>query len=192
MSNIFGRGRTQILGTFLLVLAVLLPGSSMAASSLSFLRSTTATPLPASLAWGWPLAGKPRVVHAFDPPAKPWLSGHRGVDLAAPRGSPVLAPTSGVVTFAGVVANRPVLTITADNGLRLSFEPVVAGVKVGDSVIRGQELGVVMGPTHCDGAPAPADSCLHWGVRRGETYLDPLQFIFDQRPSVLLPLINEL
>ncbi|POH60532.1 M23 family metallopeptidase [Arthrobacter glacialis] len=190
MSNIFGRGRTQIVGTFLLVLVVLLPGASLAAPSLSFSRSTAATPLPASIAWGWPLAGKPGVLRAFDQPAKPWLSGHRGVDLAAPRGSPVLAPTSGVVTFAGVVANRPVLTITVDNGLRLSFEPVVSEVKVGDSVIRGQELGVVEGPTHCDGAPAPADSCLHWGVRRGETYLDPLQFIFDLRPSVLLPLIN--
>lgn len=100
----------------------------------------------------------------------------------------MLAPASGVVTFAGVVVNRSVVTIVVNNGLRLSFEPVTTSLKAGDSVTRGQEIGHVEGPTHCDGSVTL--SCLHWGVRRGDQYLNPLQFILDLRPSVLLPLID--
>lgn len=149
--------------------------------------TTAARPLPASLSWGWPLAGKPRMVHAFDPPDKPWLGGHRGVDLLAVQGSPVLAPTAGVVSFSGVVVDRPVLTITTAGGLRLSFEPVKSPFRAGEAVVRGETLGTLAGPTHCDAGPPGETSCLHWGVRRGDTYLNPLQFILDLRPSVLLP-----
>ncbi len=166
-----------MLGGILLVLAFL-PGPAA-------LSTTAATPLPASLAWQWPLAGTPAVVHTFDPPAKPWLSGHRGVDLAAAQGAAVVAPTTGVVSFSGVVVNRAVLTITVAGGLRLSFEPVTSTLQAGDPVLAAQSVGLVQGPTHCDAAGA---SCLHWGVRRGEEYLDPLQFVMDLRPSVLLPL----
>lgn len=165
------------------------PAAAGSAAAFPDARPTAAAPLPASLAWGWPLAGKPRVVHAFDPPAKPWLSGHRGVDLAAPQGIAVLAPTDGVVTFSGVVVNRAVLTIAVENGLRLSFEPVSSTLKAGDVVARGQTVGIVEGPSHCDGAGAT--SCLHWGVRRGDEYLDPLQFVLDLRPSILLPLTGQ-
>ena len=190
MGNILGLGRKGFLGALLVALALLPPCSGAVPPFVSASLTTAATPLPAPLAWGWPLAGTPQLVRPFDPPSKPWLSGHRGVDLAAPQGAAVLAPTAGVVTFSGVVANRPVLTIAASNDLRLSFEPVASGLKMGDSVVHGQVLGTLKGPTHCDrGAPA-ASSCLHWGVRRGEEYVDPLQFVLDLRPSVLLPLIG--
>ncbi|MGX9901778.1 hypothetical protein ACW0JT_21495 [Arthrobacter sp. SA17] len=33
--------------------------------------------------WSWPLSPEPAVLRGFDPPDKPWLSGHRGVDLKA-------------------------------------------------------------------------------------------------------------
>lgn len=183
-------GRLSLLLSALLGL-IFSPGSALvspAVSAASISRTTSATPLPASLAWGWPLAGKPVVTRAFDPPVQSWLSGHRGVDLAAPQGAAVLAPTSGVVAFSGVVVNRAVLTIAVDNGLRLSFEPVLSPLKAGDTVVRGQQIGTVKGPTHCDGSPTP--SCLHWGVRDGDDYLNPLQFILDLRPSVLLSLVD--
>lgn len=182
------RPRSAHLLCVLLAAMVLLPApaTSPAAAAITDARSTAAAPLPASLAWGWPLAGKPRVVHAFDPPAKPWLRGHRGVDLAAPQGVAVLAPTDGVVSFSGVVVNRAVLTIAVADGLRLSFEPVTSTLKPGDAVTRGQTIGIVEGRNHCDGAGT--GSCLHWGVRRGDEYLNPLQFILDLRPSILLPL----
>lgn len=97
----------------------------------------------------------------------------------------MLAPSSGVVSFSGVVVDRAVLTITEPGGLRLSFEPVSSTLKTGEAVARGQTVGVIEGRTHCDGGATV--SCLHWGVRRGEHYLDPLQFLLDLRPSILLP-----
>lgn len=172
------RRRTQLTGAFLAALLLLLTGAP----------TTSAVPLPASLAWGWPLVGKPQVVRSFDPPARPWLAGHRGVDLAAPQGASVLAPTEGTVSFAGKVVDRFVLTLTTSEGLRLSFEPVSSPFTAGDRVIRGQTLGVIQGASHCDGGASGVPSCLHWGVRRKDEYLDPLQFIMDLRPSVLLPL----
>ncbi|MGO4385863.1 M23 family metallopeptidase [Specibacter sp. RAF43] len=153
-------------------------------------RATAARPLPARLAWGWPLSPTPRVVHVFDPPAKPWLGGHRGVDLLAAQGTPILAPTDAVVAFAGVVADRPVLTLVTAGGLRLSFEPAATRLAVGDAVTRGSEIGTLAGRTHCDTGAPGEESCLHWGVRRKDHYLNPLQFILDLRPSILLPLAN--
>ena len=50
------------------------------------------------------------------------------------------------------------------------------------ATIAAQVMGTVR-PGHCAAAP-----CVHWGVRRGEDYVDPLQFVMDLRPSVLLPL----
>lgn len=153
-------------------------------------RATAARHLPASLAWGWPLSPDPRVVHIFDPPAKPWLGGHRGVDLLAAQGAAILAPTDGVVSFAGIVVDRPVLTLATAGGLRLSFEPAATDLAVGDAVTRGSEIATLAGRTHCAAGPPGEESCLHWGVRRGDNYLNPLQFILDLRPSILLPLSN--
>jgi murein DD-endopeptidase MepM/ murein hydrolase activator NlpD len=139
--------------------------------------------VPAAAAWSWPLDPRPAVLRAFDPPARPWLSGHRGVDLrAAHDGAPVTSPAAGTVSFVGVVVDRPVITIDHGNGLRSSFEPVQSGLLPGAAVAQGDILGSSL-PGHC--GPVP---CIHWGVRRGGEYLNPLAFVMDLRPSVLLPL----
>lgn len=114
-------------------------------------------------------------------PERPWDRGHRGVDLAAPPGTPVLAPADGTVTFSGRVVDRAVVTIAHADGLRSSVEPVTATAPVGAHVLRGQPVGVTTPGGHCD------DRCLHWGVRRGEAYLDPLALLRPSVPSVLLP-----
>ncbi len=133
--------------------------------------------------WSWPLSPEPAVLRTFDPPDKPWLSGHRGVDVGpALDGATVTAPSDGVVTFAGVVVDRPVLTIDHGDGLRSSFEPVTSDLKPGDTVRKGQAIGS-LDAGHCS-----ATACLHWGVRRGEDYVNPLGFVEDLRPSILLPL----
>jgi murein DD-endopeptidase MepM/ murein hydrolase activator NlpD len=123
-------------------------------------------------------------VRPFDPPARPWLSGHRGVDLAAGPGAGVVAPQAGTVSFSGWVVDRPVVTIDHGGGLRSSFEPVEGSVPVGSVVATGATVGVLAtaAAAHCERSP-----CLHWGVRRGEEYVDPVSFIEDRRPSVLLP-----
>jgi murein DD-endopeptidase MepM/ murein hydrolase activator NlpD len=134
-------------------------------------------------AWVWPLDPQPAVVATFRAPPTPWSAGHRGVDLAAAVGQPVRAAGGGRVTFAGSVAGRGVLVVTHPGGLRTSYEPVASRVAVGTAVRRGSRVGVVAGtPGHC----APR-TCLHWGLRRGSQYRDPLTLV-GRGPPVLLPL----
>ena len=133
--------------------------------------------------WSWPLLPRPPVLGGFDPPDVRWGSGHRGVDLGAATGQEVLAPTAGVVTFRGVVVDRGVLVIETAGGLRTTFEPVDSSLAVGTGVAQGQAVATVgTTPGHC----VPA-TCLHWGVLRGDTYLDPLALVGAVR-VVLLPL----
>ena len=100
------------------------------------------------------------------------MPGHRGVDLAAGPGQPVLAVAPGTVTFAGAVAGVGVVVV--DHGaVRSTYQPVVARVEAGEQVQAGTVLGVVTTVgSHC----LPA-SCLHLGARRGDDYLDPLRLL---------------
>lgn len=87
------------------------------------------------------------------------------------------------MTFGGLVAGRGVVVVTHAGGLRSTFEPVEQALPTGTPVTRGQPVGTVTAsPGHC----APA-TCLHWGVLRGDVYLDPVGFVGLQR-VVLLPL----
>jgi hypothetical protein len=138
----------------------------------------------ASLAFRWPLAGIPVVDRGFEPPRTAWGAGHRGVDLRAPRGTPVLAAGPGRVAYAGLLAGRGVVVVAHPGGLRTTYEPVAAAVHVGATVARGDLLGVLDGG-HASCRPGLA--CLHWGLLRGSTYLDPLSLLALGRAR-LLPL----
>lgn len=161
----------------------LAPSGTPASPPLETVSMRTAT----DPGWVFPLPGSAEsqtVLAPFDPPEQPWLAGHRGVDLAAAVGAPVLSPAAGVVKLAGTVVDRGVVVVLHDDGLRSSFEPVTPGVSPGTRVAQGEAVGVVAEtPGHCD-----PEACLHWGVRRGETYLDPLSLLGDRPPIVLLPL----
>lgn len=113
------------------------------------------------------------VLEAFHPPAKRWLAGHRGVDLALAVGSPVMATAAGRVVFAGVVGGKPVVSVDHADGIRTTYEPVEASVAAGDVVEQGQILGTLLAGHRADGQDA-----LHWGARRGrDHYLNPLHLI---------------
>ncbi|MEZ0494256.1 peptidoglycan DD-metalloendopeptidase family protein [Kineococcus sp. TBRC 1896] len=130
--------------------------------------------------WTWPV-DPPRVVRTFDDVGR-YAAGHRGVDLAAAPGAPVVAVAAGEVTFAGPVAGRGVVVVAHVDGLRTTYEPLDASVRSGQTVVAGAVLGSLAAqPRHC-----PA-SCLHLGLRRDETYLDPLARLRGA-PPVLLPL----
>jgi murein DD-endopeptidase MepM/ murein hydrolase activator NlpD len=95
----------------------------------------------------------------------------------------VLAPADGRVSFAGTIAGRGVVVVAHEGGLRSTFEPVQGQAEVGTAVRRGEVVAVLADTLgHCE-----PSTCLHWGVLRGETYLDPLSFL-TRRPIVLLPL----
>jgi murein DD-endopeptidase MepM/ murein hydrolase activator NlpD len=131
----------------------------------------------------WPLSPRPAVHHRFEQPRSQWAPGHRGVDLLATRGQPVLSAGEGVVAFSGMIAGRGVVTVAHSGGLRTTYEPVGARLASGALVHRGTRIGVVSPtPGHC----APL-TCLHWGAISGLTYRDPLSLLGFNRP-ILLPL----
>ncbi|MFF0342008.1 murein hydrolase activator EnvC family protein [Kribbella sp. NPDC004875] len=130
----------------------------------------------------WPLQPRPQVVHGFELPAKPWLPGHRGIDLGGRPGQPVLAATPGTITYAGPLAGRGVVTIT-NGARRTTYEPVIAAVSVGATVT----TGTVIGRLSAAGSHCLPRACLHWGLIQGKTYLNPLTLVPD-RPVRLLPL----
>jgi murein DD-endopeptidase MepM/ murein hydrolase activator NlpD len=75
------------------------------------------------------------------------------------------------------------VVVAHGGGLRTTYEPVERRVSPGTPVEAGDVLGIVgSAVSHC----APA-TCLHWGLRRGADYLDPLTLV-DRGPPVLLPL----
>ncbi|MDQ2837680.1 MAG: M23 family metallopeptidase [Actinomycetota bacterium] len=129
-----------------------------------------------------PVLGTIRVLRPFQPPLHKYGPGHLGVDLAVGAGGQVVAAGAGLVRFAGRVAGRGVLVIAHPDGLSTEYEPVTGSVPVGARVERGQPIGRVSG-SH-SGCPA---SCLHWGARRGEDYLDPMSLLDPLGVVRLLP-----
>lgn len=132
----------------------------------------------------WPLLPRPFVVRQFDPPDNPWGVGHRGVDLLGRIGQPVRASVGGRVVHASLLAGRGVVSI--DHGkLRTTYEPVHPTIGPGAQVRRGQVIGRLQrNLSHCH-----PRVCLHWGLKRGETYLDPLLLV-GLGPIRLLPLAS--
>jgi murein DD-endopeptidase MepM/ murein hydrolase activator NlpD len=129
----------------------------------------------------WPLVPRPVVVAPFDPPSSTWGAGHRGVDLLGRPGQVVHAAAAGTVTFAAPLAGRGVVVVD-HGGTRTTYEPVRASVRVGEHVAEGQPLGrLEVAMSHCF-----PRACLHWGLLRGGTYLDPLTLV-GAGPVRLLP-----
>ncbi len=128
-----------------------------------------------------PVPGPAVAVTAFDPPDQPWLTGHRGVDLAADPLAPVRAPFAATVLFAGSVGGKPVVSLDHGGGLRTTYEPVSAVVRAGEVVTAGQTVGhLVAGHPGC-----PVEACLHWGARIAsgapggddDEYIDPMSLL---------------
>lgn len=141
------------------------------AATLAMLLVAPSAPARVAARFSWPLNPHP-VLRRFEPPSTPFGPGHRGVDLGGAADQPVLAAGDGVVRYAGPLADRPVISIEHAGGLHTTYEPVTPTVQPGQQVTRGQLVGRLQ-PGHA-GCPAV---CLHWGVRRGAEYLDPLRLV---------------
>ena len=128
----------------------------------------------------WPLVGRISGVFGSQrvyngTPKSP----HSGLDVAAPAGTPVQAPASGVVSFA-----RPDLYLTGGtvlldhgHGLSSSFLHLSRiDVAVGDRVEQGHTLGLV-GATGRASGPH-----MHWGMNWFDVRIDP-QLLVD--PTML-------
>jgi murein DD-endopeptidase MepM/ murein hydrolase activator NlpD len=135
----------------------------------------------------WPLRPPPAVARGFDAPLPDWNPGPRGVDLPGTPGQRVYAAGSATVVFAGLLAGRPVVSLAHPGGLRTSYEPVRAAVRVGQPVTAETVIGeLVAGHIGCR-----ATACLHWGAMWGSAsgadYVDPLGLL-KSTPIRLKPL----
>jgi murein DD-endopeptidase MepM/ murein hydrolase activator NlpD len=135
-----------------------------------------------SPAWVWPVPPPQQVQRPFEAPPTPYAAGHRGIDVTASKGGAVVAVANGVVSFAGVVVDRPVLSVRHAGGLVSSIEPVAATVDSGDVVLAGDPVGVVASGGHCTGR------CVHFGVRLHGEYVNPIALLAALERAVLLPL----
>lgn len=132
--------------------------------------------------WQWPLAPRPSLTRAFEPPSERWSAGHRGVDLTPVGSRTVTAVDAGTITHVGVIAGKPTLSITHASGIRSTYEPVTSPLPKGARVARGDVIGTLSDArSHC------TPTCLHLGAIRSTTYLNPLALL-GLAPVVLLPL----
>jgi len=132
-------------------------------------------PAPASAApegsWSWPVVGP--VIRAFDPPDSPYGSGHRGIDIAAPFGTVIVAPAAGTVKFAGKVGGYLFVSIDHGGGIESTYSWVSQlGVRKGDIVFERQPIGST-GAGH----PGSLVPHLHFGVKLDGSYVDPLSML---------------
>jgi hypothetical protein len=136
------------------------------------------TPSLAAGDWAWPVRGQ--VLTEFRNGDDPYAAGqHRGVDIAAPVGTPVVAAAPGTVVFAGVVGSSGLVVSerSGDGRYELSYLHLsAASVRRGQTVGRGATLGSV----GVSGTRSAEQPHLHFGVREAgdrHAYLDPLPFL---------------
>jgi hypothetical protein len=128
-------------------------------------RTPSVTPVPG----GFKSSG-------FGPRIDPFTganSFHEGIDLCAPRGTPIVAPADGFVRFAGSRAGYG-LTIAIDHGTgMITWFAHVGTLKAsrGQSVKRGQIIGTV-GTSGRSTAPH-----VHYEVRKAGSAVDPVQYM---------------
>jgi hypothetical protein len=159
------------------VLALLVAPLALAASATPALgasRQPSAASSPVSSSWVRPVDGP--VVRPFQEPAGPYAAGHRGADLTAEPGTPVRAAGDGTVVFAGQIAGALHVTVLHDHGLRTSYSFLsTLSVREGSTVARGDVLGTTGGSvTESDGGSAHDGTVVHFGLRVGERYVDPM------------------
>ncbi len=128
-------------------------------------------------AWVWPVAGK--VITPYRNGTDPYATGqHRGIDIAAPVRTPVVAAAGGDVRFAGTAGSSGLtISIRTADGYDTSYLHLSSlSIRAGAHVSTGQRIGAV-GVTGVRSATAPH---LHFGVRDAGTrhdYHDPLAFL---------------
>ena len=87
--------------------------------------------------WAWPVAGATNLVQYF-------VSGHLGIDIAAPYGTSVVSTRPGLVVFAGWKSNGGGYQVWVNHGsgIYTTYNHMSSvAVSAGDSVARAQRVG---------------------------------------------------
>jgi murein DD-endopeptidase MepM/ murein hydrolase activator NlpD len=100
---------------------------------------------------------------------------HRGLDISARRGTPILAPADGIVVFAGRNGGLGrTLRISHDFGFTTVYGHLDAiSVEPGDELYRGQEIGLLGNSGRSTGPH------LHYEVHVDGKAVNPLYYILD-------------
>jgi len=134
--------------------------------------------VPAARAWTWPVHGPVLQTFVFDH-AHPYAAGqHRGIDIGAEAGAPVLAPSSGTVTFAGFVpGSGESVTIEGADGLAATLTHLGTIVVVKAATVSEGDVVGSVGPTGTAEVDGPY---VHLGIRAiadENGYVDPLTLL---------------
>jgi len=129
----------------------------------------------------WPISQRWSVTSEFgprkDPRAGTWRT-HTGVDLSAPKGTPVFATAPGRVTFGGRDRGGygKLVKISHGNGLETWYAHLSRrAVREGERVQRGQQVGRVGNTGRSTGAH------LHYEVRVRGKAVDPRGYLGESR-----------
>lgn len=134
----------------------------------SMLAAVVAVSVPgghvvAAPCWSPPVSAA--VSDPFREPACRWCPGNRGIEYATRPGQVVRAVDTGRVSWAGTAAGVVYVVVEHRDGLRVTYGSLAERRHAtGDVVVRGQTIGTT-------------GAVLHFGVRRGDRYLDPASFL---------------
>jgi hypothetical protein len=129
-----------------------------------------------ALAWTWPVDGP--VLQQFTFGDDPYAGGqHRGIDVGASPGTPVLAPSTGTISFSGSVpGGGRTVTIQTGDGYAVTLQHLAAlGPTEGEVVVEGQRVATVGA-----GGEGGGQAHVHLGIRRAldpNGYVDPLSLL---------------
>lgn len=119
--------------------------------------------------WAWPADGP--ITSGFGPR---WGRMHTGIDIGAPMGAPIYAPTDGVVYSAGYNSGGYGNLTVIEHGGGLSTVYAHQSsilVSAGQAVARGQVIGYVGSTGHSTGPH------LHFEVRINGSPVDPMGYL---------------
>lgn len=131
----------------------------------------------------WPTPNSKTISSPFgrrNSPTKGASSYHKGIDIAAPQGSNVLAIASGIVTFAGWSSSGGYMIIIEHSNhmdSRYCHLGEMLYVTKGQNVYAGQTIATV-GPKYVSGGRlngATTGPHLHLGIRENGDDINPLQ-----------------
>ena len=124
----------------------------------------------------WPLPSSSRITSKFgdrESPTEGASTNHKGVDIGASKGSPIIAAAAGDVVIATYSASAGnYVMINHGGGVYTVYMHMNSiSCKVGDSLEKGGSVGTV-GSTGYSTGPH-----LHFGIRNNGTYVDPLKYV---------------
>ena len=150
--------------------------SKKTSSSSSSSSKSSSSATVSSGGYRWPLSVSGTITSRFGyrkQPTKGASTNHKGLDIAAPKGTPILATASGKVVTAtyGSAAGYYVMIYHGNSTYSVYMHCSSINVSVGQQVSKGQTIAKV-GSTGVSTGPH-----LHFGISVNGSYVNPLNYV---------------